>query len=189
MLPLMNIIDFTHIFLPQLAADYVEGRIPLHGLVDIDTWRQVFPDSVTPRSDQFHWYQIQLTCNKLQDGTLLFSFVLPHPNKSGEPKFAAFRFSLESHRREVAYYLLQRPAKVDDAWDIHHVHLSADSSSIETQFLTKISGTDSLRNFVYSVQQTAFEPTPDEPRKEGNSILSYLSRKIKDALTSQDGNY
>jgi len=153
----MTIREFTHIFLPHLVSLYVDGELPLHGLVDIDTWRRVFPERNDGPADQILWYQISLTCNHLQDGSLLFSFILPQPQVKGQAKFAAIRLKPQAPGEACAtYYTLCMPVSIDDDWDIFYLALPVGRQKKELKFYRKIEGTDSLRNFVLTVQQMPF---------------------------------
>ncbi len=154
----MNLNDFSKIFLPHLVSEYVKGTLPLHALVDFDTWKKVFPDKISKQAKQFHWYQLEFTCNALKDHTLLFSFILPQPKGYGEVKYAAIRLNPEEHaERRAVYYILSKPRNYDDNWDIYYLPLPLGAEKLELKFKQKISGTDSLRNFVYDVQQIAFD--------------------------------
>lgn len=153
----MNIQEFSDIFLPHLVILYVDGQLPLHGLVDIDTWRRVFPETEDGPADQIHWYQITITCNHLQDGSLLFSFILPQPQQRGQAKFAAIRLKPQAAGETCAtYYTLCKPVSIDDDWDIFYLALPVGRQKKELKFCRKVEGTDSLRNFVLTVQQTPF---------------------------------
>jgi len=154
----MEILDFTNIFLPNIVSLYVDEQLPLHSLVDIDTWRRVFPEDPNGSPSQIHWYQISLTCNQLQDRTILFSFILPEPTRKGDPKFVAIRLKPEAGGTyRAVYYQLCKPGSIYDQWDIYYLPLPEGKQKKEMKFKCKIQGTDSLRNFVYSVQQLPFE--------------------------------
>lgn len=154
----MDIIQFTKIFLPNLASEYAKGTLPLHALVDVDLWKKVFPDGKgTRRSDKVHWQQVEFTCCQLLDHSLLFTFILPQPKRQGEPRFAAFRIMLASQSpRTIVYYLLTKPQSDDDPWDILYLPLPLGADKMELKFKQKISGQENLRNFVHDVQQIDF---------------------------------
>lgn len=153
----MTISEYTDTFLPQIASLYVEGAMPLHALVDLDLWRQVFPDSAPTSAQQFHWYEVSLTCNPLQDGTLLLSYTLPEPLAKGEAKYAAIRINpCARDARRAVVYTLRKPASIYDEWDIHYLPLPNQQGKLDVKFRCKIEGTDSLRNFVFAVQQIPF---------------------------------
>ena len=156
----MTIREFTDIFLPNLASQYAEGDMPLHALVDMELWRRLFPDqgqgddySQELAADQFHWYQVSLTCHQLKDGTLLLTYTLPQPLLKGEPKFVGIRLKMgRDQERRAVLYSLRKPASIYDAWDIQYVPFPNRQHRIEQKFHCKIEGTDSLRNFVFTVQ-------------------------------------
>jgi len=153
----MDTNKFSKIFLPNLVSDYVKGTLPLHALVDFDTWKKVFSDKGSHQGNQIQWYQIEFTCNPLKDRTILFSFILPQPTKYGEVKYAAIRLSPEEQmERRAVYYVLTKPQRYDDPWDIYYLPLPQGQEKMELKFKQKINGTDSLRNFVYDVQQIEF---------------------------------
>lgn len=153
----MDISQFSNIFLPHLVALYVDGQLPLHGLVDLDTWKRVFIEKPTGTINQIHWYEISLTCNPLKDHSLLFTFILPEPRQKGQTKFAAIRLMPEAKGEiRATYYTLCKPANILDDWDIFYLPLSISQPKRELKFCRKIEGTDSLRNFVLTVQQTPF---------------------------------
>jgi hypothetical protein len=154
----MDLNDFSKIFLPNLVSEYVKGNLPLHALVDLDTWKKVFPDKGFKQTKQFPWYQVEFTCNPLKDRTILFSFSLPQPKKYGEAKYAIIRLKPEEHaQRRAVYYILTKPQNYDDHWDIHYLPLPLGADKMELKFKQKITGTDSLRNFVLDVQQIPFD--------------------------------
>ena len=149
--------EFTKVFLPKIAAEYAKGTLPFHGLVDFDTWKKVFPDDVLTEKNQIQWYKVAFTCNPLPDGTLLLSFILPRPGNYGEIEYAAIRLNPQEHViRRAVYYVLSRPQRDEDGWDILYLPLSQDSESFELKFKQKVRGSDNLCNFVYDVQQIDF---------------------------------
>ena len=176
----MNISDFTHIFLPNLVKEYCDGELPLHGLIDVELWKQIFPDTANPRElGHFFWYQIRLNSFGLQDQTLLLTFTLPTPLSKGQPKFAGIR--LDRNTREAHYYLLTKPQSVEDQWDIFWLPLPKGSQKMKLEFCRKIDGTDSLRNFVLTAQHIAFADN-----EYNSSLFSSLLRHIKDTVATQD---
>lgn len=153
----MTVTEFTDIFLPHLIRLWVNGELPLHGLVDIDTWRQVFPDRGSNPASQFHWYEIGLTSNMLNDQTMLFTFTLPQPLIKGAPKFAAIRLDPQARdARRATLYTLRKPASIYDQWDIHYVPFPNEQNKTEAKFRIKVNGTESLRNFILTAQQLPF---------------------------------
>lgn len=165
----MDILSFTDDFLPRLVARYVDGKLPLHAMLDIDLWRQLFPDD--GQAEQFHWYQISITSNPLQDGTLLLTFILPEPTTARAPKFAAIRIPADHvTSRSAILYILRKPASIFDQWDIYQTAFTpiqedeaeqgtkAEARRYEARFCCKIQDTDSLRNFVFTVQQNPYDP-------------------------------
>lgn len=163
----MDILLFVDHFLPQIVSGYADGQLPFHSLVDFDLWRRIFPEGNAEK--QFHWYQVSLTCNPLQDGSLLLTFILPEPTASNEPKFAAIRLKPAANdKRRCIYYTLRKPASVFDQWDIYQLPFDSSDATPdepghscrdrlpEPAFCRKIQDTDSLRNFVFSVQQEPF---------------------------------
>jgi len=178
----MDLNDFSKIFLPNLVSEYVKGTLPLHALVDLDTWKKVFPDKGYKQSKQFPWYQVEFTCNALKDRTILLSFILPQPKKYGEAKYAAIRLNPEEHaQRRAVYYILTKPQNYDDQWDIHYLPLPLGADKMELKFKQKITGTDSLRNFVYDVQQIPFDD--DSYNK---SIIDGMLDLFGNIFSSQD---
>ena len=154
----MEIAEFTNTFLPGLLNLYVEGQMPTHALFDIDLWRKLFPDTPATTPEQIRWKQITFTCHPLQDGTLLFTYILPEPLVAGRPKFAAFRLErTDSDDKRIAYYVMRKPARYDDPWDILSRSFSSGTKDNELSFLCKVDGADSLRNFVLTVQQKDFQ--------------------------------
>jgi len=178
----MDIHQFSKIFLPQLVLEYVKGTLPFHALVDIDTWKKVFPNKVRRHPYQIQWSQLVLTCNPLKDRTILLSFILPQPLKYGDVKFAAIRLNPEEHTlRRAVYYVLTKPQSYDDNWDISYLPLPQGEDKMELKFIQKITGTDSLRNFVYDVQQIDFDD--DNYNK---SIFDGIKGLLGNILKSQD---
>lgn len=176
----MNIEEFTNYFLPQLIKEYTLGNIPFHGLVDIDTWKKVFPD--TYGTDQFHWYEISFTCNRLQDDSLLLTYKFPQPTLANQPKFAAIHLNPENAPNdEIDYYVLRKPTSIYDAWSIYGVSISDSAEEPELSYIRKIEGTDSLRNFVFTVQQIVTNPPQDS-----KSAFSILKDFIKTAISTQE---
>lgn len=153
----MQFEDFTNIFLPHLIQEYVDGKLPLHALVDLDTWKKVFPVDFSLERTQFHWYQVSFTCNRLQDGTILLTYILPQPEQPKHPYFAAIRLNLNIRSdKHVVYYVLRKPQNVDDQWDIYYIPFPENKGKLELKFRRKIEDASSLRNFIYSVQQLSF---------------------------------
>jgi len=178
----MNISEFTNIFLPHLTSLYVDGLLPLHGLIDIDTWRRVFPDKDVRACNNIKWYQVKITCNPLQDGSMLFTFILPQPSQKGQAKYAAIRLKQQGPGETCAtYYTLCKPASIDDDWDLFYLALPVGRQKKEMKFCRKIEGTDSLRNFVLTVQQTPFYDS-----SYGKTTLDHIVDFFKRAGTVQN---
>lgn len=153
----MTASEFTDILLPRLVQLYTDGQMPLHALVDIDLWQRIFPEQRPTASGHFHWYEIGLTCNQLKDQTLLLSFILPQPLSFDEPKFAAIRIAPQSSEPlHAVLYTLRKPASIFDNWSIRSLSFTAPTASLQQSSSTEMIGTDSLRNFVLSVQQIPF---------------------------------
>lgn len=178
----MTISQFTQTFLPQLVRSYADGQLPFHALVDIDLWRRLFPDQqdVAESDDRFFWYQIRLNSFELKDRTLLLTYTLPTPMRKGLPKLAGIR--LNRSTRQAHYYLLTKPQSVDDAWDIHWLPLPKAADRMKPEFRCKIDGTDSLRNFVLTVQHLDFTDADYNA-----SLLSSLFRHLKDTIVPIEG--
>lgn len=176
----MNISEFSNIFLPQLVKDYSEGNLDFHALVDFDLWKQVFisPADATEEG-RFLWYQIQFNSFELRDHTMLLTYTLPIPIKQGLPKFIGIR--IDRTKRIAHYYVLTKPQNVDDAWDIFWMPFPKASSKMKLEFKCKIDGTDSLRNFVLSVQHLPFIDQDYD-----SSLLSSLLRHLKDTVIPLD---
>lgn len=140
----MNIQEFADCFLPTLVQKYNKGELGLHALVDLETWRSVFPDDKYNIKD-FHWYQIKLNSFALKDGTGLIVYTLPEPHKAGGRKFIGIRF--DNKTRVVNYYVLVRPRFYDSTWEILQY------SFAEKKFLFDyvVNGTHSLRDFVNTI--------------------------------------
>ena len=153
----MDTNQFSKIFLPRLVYEYVRGTLPFHALVDIDTWKKVFPNSGSKRDKQIRWDQIEFICTALEDRTLLFTFILPQPKNYGEVKYAAIRLKPEEHTvRRAVYYVLTKPPNNDDSWDISYLPLPLGAEKMELKFKQKIIGLTDLCNFVKNVQQIDF---------------------------------
>ncbi len=153
----METVQFSKIFLPRLVFEYVRGTMPLHALVDIDTWKKVFPDQGHKRSNHILWNQIEIFCQALPDRTLLIIFKLPQPKKYEEVKYAAIRLNPEVHdEKSAVYYVLSKPQSSEDLWDISYLPLPLGEDKMELKFKQKASGADDLCNFIYDVQQIDF---------------------------------
>ena len=158
----MTVSDFTDKFIPELAALYAEGELPLHALVDFDLWKQMFRQpGYNDGADLLNWYQVSFTCNPLQDGTVMLSFVLPEPLFRQQAKFAAIRLKLRDANADamhhVVYYTLRKPDHTYDQWDVSYLSLPAGrQKKMQQEFLCKLDGPDTLRNFVYTVQRHDF---------------------------------
>lgn len=183
----MTTIEFTDIFLPHLVRLYVNEEFPLHALVDTDLWRRVFPETAQvgepqqAADPQFHWYEVRIACHPLQDQTLLLTYTLPEPAQKGEPKFVAIRLNTQTRdARRAVLYTLRKPASIFDQWDIHYLPLPNQQNRTEQKFRCKIEGTDSLRNFVLSVQHIDFLDNEYE-----HTWLSRLKSFFGSALTPQ----
>lgn len=164
----MTIAEFTDTLLPLLIDGYVKEELPLHALVDIDTWKNVFPENPTFGTNQFHWYQISFTCNKLKDGTVLLTYKLPEPLEYKQPKFAGIRLNLNDRsNKRVVFYVLRKPAKVDEHWDLYYMPFPLGNGKMKFKFDSKIDDADTVRNFVYSVQKTSFLEKANKRTKWG----------------------
>lgn len=166
----MTIKEFTDIFLPTLIQDYNSGHIDFHGLLDVDTWRRVFPDNRNVPHD-FLWYQIKLNAFLLKDGTGLIVYSLLEPNIAGERKFIGIRFDNKS--RDVHYYILVRPRFYDSPWEIYQYSFS----SRKYVFDFVINGTHSLRDFVNTIG--SHEPVMPK------GLMDLFKGKIKETFGMQ----
>jgi len=179
----MTISEFTDTFLPHLVLGYVRHELPLHALFDFDTWKKVFPDQQRA-GKQFPWYQIKFTCNRLQDGTILLSFILPTPTQVGHPQFAAIRLNLTDDKDlRAIYYVLRKPSRYDESWLIFHLPITADTKRLTLDFKREIDGTNSLRNLVLTVQQI-----PYFQREPSSSLLSMVKSGFSAIFSTQDDN-
>ncbi len=177
----MNISEFTDIFLPNLLAEHIDGKLPFHALVDKDIWKQVFPESKNATEKaEILWYQIDLNYHILQDNTLLITYSLPEPSKPNLPKFAGIR--LDRKNNQAIYYALYKPKFYDDQWDIFYLPLPQGREKMKMEFKCKIDGTSSLRNFVPTVQQLKFDS-----EDYGTTLMSLFKRRLKDAISTQEG--
>lgn len=189
----MTITEFAFRFLPQLVNRYRMGDLPFHALVDFDLWKQIFPDQ-TGLVDQTNlkWYTVQLCAHCMTDDTLLLSFTFPQPTRVGEPKIAGIR--LDRTQQTAEYYVLTKPRHYDDDWDIvtplvdNDTASTGDSKTTDAKptFRCKILGTDSLRNFVNSVQQRPF-PDPLQSGSVMQTLLKYVKGVTK-AAGGQQGS-
>lgn len=173
----MELLHFTDIFIPRLVSLYVDGELPIHALVDFDTWKKVYPEGLSSGDiNTFHWYQFSLTCNQLKDGTLLFTFILPTAMRHGDPQFAAIRLDPQDKiERKAVYYVMRRPSNIDDQWDIFWIPFPKANDKMELKFCKKVEDTNSLRNFVYAVQQTEFDAS-DYDRSLKDYFFDFLAR-------------
>lgn len=147
--------DFTDKFLLKLARFYRSGEVSLHGLVDIDLWKKVFPDNDAKHGDIL-WSNVSFNAFTLDDeeNSLLIVYSIPQENEVGRAKFIAMRF--DNKRHSLLYYTLRRPKYYDDAWDIFQY----DFSSGKNYYIQKIGGTDSLREFKASIEKIEFKENP-----------------------------
>lgn len=176
----MNIVDFTHTFLPHLLKEHIDGNLDFHALVDVDLWKRIFPEDPDSNEEgRFFWYQIRLNSFELKDHTLLLTYTLPTPMQKGQPKFAGIRLDRRTH--QAHYYLLNKPQRVDDPWDILWMPFPKANEKMKLEFKCKIDGTDSLRNFVLSAQHIAFE---DE--EYDTTLLSSFLRHLKDTIAPME---
>ena len=176
--------EFTKVFLPHIIAEYIKGTLPFHALVDLDTWKKVFPDDELTQKNQIQWHEVVLTCNPLVDGTLLLSFILPRPRNYEEIEYAAIRLNPAEHAvRRAVYYVLSKPPRVDDPWDILYLPLSQESESFELKFKKKIRGSDNLCNFVHDVQQIDFNDD-----SYNWSFIDGLKKYVINMLKPQDND-
>jgi len=164
----MNYKEFSQIFLPQLAADYREGSLPFHALVDIDLWQKLFPDrNATP--GQVQWYNVKLNAFDLNDeeNSLLLTFSLPLYKVKEEAKFIGLR--INNMQNSLTYYILRRPTYNDDPWNLYQYNFKENKEV----FLQKIQSTDSLREFKYCIERL--------PNKESEqvSILDSIKNVFK----------
>ena len=166
----MTIQEFSDIFLPTLSLQYKRGKLDLHALVDIETWKSVFPDTREGYHD-FLWYQIKLNSFALSDGTALIVYSLPEPQKSVERKFIGLRF--DNKTRDLYYYVLVRPRFYDSEWEIQQYSFS------NKKFLFDffINGTHSLRDFVNTINLHK----PEVPK----SLFEVFIEKVKDTVQMQ----
>lgn len=177
---LMTIRDFTHTFLPQLVLEYSQGTLDLHALVDVDLWKRIFPDQTDNSSDErFFWYQVRLNSFELKDSTLLLTYTLPTPMFKDQAKFCGIRVNRQT--RQAHYYLLTKPQSIEDQWDILWMPFPKASEKKKLEFLCKIDGTDSLRNFVLTVQHQDFDDA-----SYGTSLLSSFLRHLKDSIVPME---
>lgn len=113
----MNVIEFSDTLLPHLLLSYTRGEIPFHALVDLDLWRQLFPDDAARLDDaealapQFDWHEVRIAGHSLPDGTLLLTYTLPQPKAPGDPKYAAIRID----RRQQPTFHPDAPTADDTA--------------------------------------------------------------------------
>lgn len=177
----MNITEFTQTFLPHLLRDYVSRQAELHSLVDVELWKMVFPDrpDLTRLDGSFLWYQIRLNGFELKDHTLLLTYTLPTPLAKGQPKFAAIR--IDRSLRQAHYYLLLKPQRIDDQWDIFWIPFPKAAEKMKLEFLCKIDGTDSLRNFVLTVQHQGFTD-----HDYGTPFFTSFLRILKDTVAPME---
>ena len=166
----MTIQEFTDNFLPTLSLKYKRGEMDLHALVDIETWRKVFPDNREVYHD-FLWYQIKLNSFALKDGTGLIVYSLPEPNKTGERKFIGIRFDNKS--RDLSYYVLERPRFYDATWEIYQYSFA----NHKYVFDYMINGTHSLRDFVNTIDAHKAEMP--------KGLFDYFKEKIKESFQMQ----
>lgn len=183
----MTVLEFTDTLLPQLLQYYIEGEIPFHGLVDLDLWRQLFPDahdaaaaSTPTAADQFAWHNVRIAGHPLPDGTLLITYTLPQPEAKGEPKYVAIRIDRCHAERQAVLYTLRRPAGPRDLWDVHYLPLPNAQQLTEQRFRCKVEGADTLRNLVLTVQQLSLHDSLYD-----KTWLSRLKSFIGAALTPQ----
>ena len=166
----MTIQEFTDNFLPTLSLKYKKGELDLHALVDVDTWRKVFPDNRDSYHD-FLWYQIKLNSFALKDGTGLIVYSLPEPSKTGERKFIGIRFDNKS--RDLFYYVLVRPRFYDSTWEIFQYSFA----NRKYVFDFMINGTHSLRDFVNTIDANKAEMP--------KGLFDYFKDKIKETFQMQ----
>lgn len=163
----MNYKEFTQIFLPQLASEYRDGTLPFHALVDVDLWRQVFPD-FNAKPGQVQWYTVKLNAFQLNDEgeNLLLTFTLPERREEKEAKFIGMRINNMAHT--LRFYLLRRPSVVDEPWEIFQYNFDLKKEI----FVRKMDSTDSLREFKNNIERL-----PDTDIVE-ESLFSFLKKKI-----------
>lgn len=163
----MNYSEFSHIFLPQLAKEYREGTLPFHALVDIDLWRQVFPD-MNAKPGQVQWYTIKLNAYSLNDdnNSLLLTYSLPERREKEEAKFIGLR--INNINRTLTYYILRRPSVVDEHWDLYQYNFAQQHED----FVQKIQTTDSLREFRNCIEHLSQTAQP------GESLISLFKKHI-----------
>lgn len=166
----MTIREFSDIFLPTLAYRYKNYEMDFHSLVDVDTWKNIFPDSRTTYHD-FLWYQIKLNSFTLSDGSGLIVYSLPEPNKASERKFIGIRF--DNKTRNLLYYVLVRPKYYDATWEIHQYSFSSKKFIFECM----INGTSSLRDFRNTIDSREFE--------QAKGFVEILKGKIKETFQMQ----
>lgn len=165
----MNYTEFSDTFLPQLASDYLEGRLPFHALVDMDLWKRIFPD-MNAAPGQVQWYNIKLTNFSLNDveNTLLITYSLPERRDKNEAKFIGMR--INNMQQTLNFYLLRRPSNYDDLWNLFQY----DFKNKQEIFIKKIEATDSLFEF-----KNCIERLPNSLQtSHTESFFSYLKNRF-----------
>lgn len=176
----MNIEEFIYIFLPNLIKQYNERSLDFHALVDVDLWKLIFPDELSSSENgRLFWYQIRLNCFELKDKTLLLTYTLPTPLQKGQPKFAGIRLNRDT--RQVHYYILNKPQRFDDPWDILWMPFPKAADIMKLEFNCKIDGTDSLRNFVLTVQRIEYNDA-----EYGRTLISSIFHHLKDTIAPME---
>lgn len=177
----MTTIEFTQTFLPHLVELYVDGKLPLHGLVDIELWKRIYPEQLDSNLQKLHWDQIGFTCHKENNGILLITFMLPKPTCPGEALYLSIRLRPQARdTRRAVIYTLRQPANRQDAWDIYYLPLPNKQGKLEQKYRVKLEGEVSLRNYVKAVQQIAFDDDQYD-----DTIFGRLRKLLLNAITPQ----
>ncbi len=108
----MTLHDFTFKFLPRLVDGYEAGTLPFHSLIDMDTWRKVFPMS----EDEVIWFQIRFNAISLRAQTIMLIYQLPDPTRKGDVKYIAL--IVDRTKRKTTFMMLCRPHYYDEPWVI-----------------------------------------------------------------------
>lgn len=168
----MTLHEFIYTFLPQLVNLFQQGQLPFHSLVDFELWQRIYPNYRQLERQEFSWNAISLNAFQLPDQTILLVYTLPEPMKFKETKFIGIR--IDRKVQKAVYYLLQRPQFYDDQWDI----FTLPNLNENKQYIQKIIGTWSLRDFVHTI-----ETLPFKQNEEDNKTL--FGKIFRDFFTTQ----
>lgn len=151
----MTYTEFSDKFIPALAKLYREKKIGVHGLVDFDTWKKVFPEPIELISD-FHWQRISFNAFVLDDEekSMLIIYTLPLFNQKNEAQYIGVR--LNNKRNAISLYYLRRPQFVDEFWKLYIYDFSRNKDF----FIDAIKGANSMREFKKAVTEMDFDYTP-----------------------------